>query len=205
MLGLGPQALEEPCHRGGLGSGGRIGGPALLHQRHKLRDGLHHLGRCPRPVAVLERRLQTTTATTGETSFGGGGGGGEVGQDQSVAFQATMTKGVGTPLWMAPELFVGGTKYGAEVDLYSFGVIMWELLTRKVPWEEAIDTTQYILFFAALCTALENGDRPLIPAEVAEAAPEFVALMEECWATDPAARPEAAAVVRHLEGLRAEA
>ena len=52
---------------------------------------------------------------------------GDDGQDSSAAFQATMTKGVGTPLWMAPELFLGGTKHGPEVDLYSFGVILWEL------------------------------------------------------------------------------
>ena len=79
-----------------------------------------------------------------------GGSFGPDGEEQSVAFQATMTKGVGTPLWMAPELFVGGTKYGPEVDVYSFGVIMWELATRKIPWEEEIATTQYIMFFAAL-------------------------------------------------------
>ena len=84
-------------------------------------------------------RFQTTT---GETSFGGGGGGG--GSMQSEAFQATMTRGVGTPLWMAPELFVGGTKYGPEVDVYSFGVIMWELATRKIPWEEEITAIQYV-------------------------------------------------------------
>ena len=76
-----------------------------------------------------------------ETAFGGGG---EDGQDHSVAFQATMTKGVGTPLWMAPELLVGGTKYGPEVDLYSFAIILWELATRKVPWEEEIAETEYL-------------------------------------------------------------
>ena len=145
-------------------------------------------------------RFQTTT---GETSFGGGGGGG--GSMQSEAFQATMTRGVGTPLWMAPELFVGGTKYGPEVDVYSFGVIMWELATRKIPWEEEITETEYIMFFAALCKALENGDRPAVLAEAVEAAPEFVALMTECWAGDPTAQPEAAAVAELLEGLLAEA
>lgn len=39
-------------------------------------------------------------------------------EDQrSEAFTATMTKGVGTILWMAPELFWGGAKYGPEVDV----------------------------------------------------------------------------------------
>jgi serine/threonine protein kinase len=42
-----------------------------------------------------------------ETSFDGG-----------TDVTATMTKGVGTLLWMAPELFHGGSKYGPEVDVY---------------------------------------------------------------------------------------
>ena len=134
-----------------------------------------------------------------ETSFGGSGGGDA--QEQSVAFQATMTKGVGTPLWMAPELFVGRTTYGPEVDVYSFGVVMWELATRKIPWAEKIADAEYIRFFAALSNALEQGERPRIPVAVAQAGPEFVALMRECWATDPAARPAAAAAAALLQNL----
>jgi serine/threonine protein kinase len=154
---------------------------------------------------VTESRTQLETA---ETAFGGGGGGGqeqeqEQEQEQSAAFQATMTKGVGTPLWMAPELFVGGTKYGPEVDVYSFGVVMWELATRKVPWAEKIAETRYILFFAALSNALEQGERPHVPVAVAQAGPAFVALMRECWATDPAARPAAAAAAALLHTLAA--
>ena len=149
-------------------------------------------------VTASRTRLQTGTAATSETSFGGGWGDT---LEQSVAFQATMTKGVGTPLWMAPELFVGGTKYGPEVDVYSFGLIMWELATRKVPWQDEIAETQYILFFAALGKALETGERPGVPTEATEASPEFVALMQKCWATAPAARPTAAAVVQLLKSL----
>ena len=105
---------------------------------------------------------------------------------------------------MAPELFVGGTKSGAELDLYSFGVILWELATRKIPWEEEITATQYLRLVAALSEAPENGGRPAVLAEAVGAAPEFVALMKECWAGDPTARPEAAAVAQLLESLLAD-
>lgn len=47
-----------------------------------------------------------------ETSFSGGAE-----ASTSEALTATMTKGVGTILWMAPELFLGGAKYGPEVDV----------------------------------------------------------------------------------------
>lgn len=54
----------------------------------------------------------------------------------AAAWDMTMTRGVGTVLWMAPELFVGRTKYGPKVDVYSFGVILWELATRENPWSD---------------------------------------------------------------------
>jgi serine/threonine protein kinase len=39
----------------------------------------------------------------------------------------TMTRAVGTLLWMAPEMFRGDQNYGPEVDVYSFGIILWEV------------------------------------------------------------------------------
>ena len=48
----------------------------------------------------------------------------------------TMTKAVGTPLWMAPEAFRGDENYGSAVDVYSFAIVMWELATFRVPWDE---------------------------------------------------------------------
>lgn len=39
----------------------------------------------------------------------------------------TMTRATGTLLWMAPEVFRGDTNYGPAIDLYSFGIVLWEL------------------------------------------------------------------------------
>ena len=89
---------------------------------------------------------------------------------------------------MAPEVFAGGSRYGPEVDVYSYGVIMWELLTRQQPWDE-LEATQYIEFYAALSAALEAGRRPAVAPADAEAHPQYVAMMAKCWAGDPHARP----------------
>ena len=82
-------------------------------------------------AAATAELARCTPATT---SFGGGAG--QLGA-------ATITKGTGTPLWMAPEVFAGGSHYGPEVAVYSYGIIMWELLTRRQPWDE-LEATQYI-------------------------------------------------------------
>jgi len=39
------------------------------------------------------------------------------------------------PRWLAPEI-LGGLPYTVAADVYSFGIIMWELLTWEVPWSE---------------------------------------------------------------------
>uniref|UniRef100_H3G576 Protein kinase domain-containing protein n=1 Tax=Phytophthora ramorum TaxID=164328 RepID=H3G576_PHYRM len=45
----------------------------------------------------------------------------------------TMTAGVGTPYWTAPEI-LEGKRYTEKADIYSFGVVLSELDTGKIPY-----------------------------------------------------------------------
>ncbi|XP_032584759.1 putative mitogen-activated protein kinase kinase kinase 7-like [Drosophila mojavensis] len=45
-----------------------------------------------------------------------------------------MTKGKGTPLYMAPELATVGS-YSSKCDVYSMGITIWEVLAREIPYE----------------------------------------------------------------------
>lgn len=110
---------------------------------------------------------------------------------------ASMTRAVGTQLWMAPEVFFGHSKYGPEVDVYSFGIIMWELITRKDPWCE-LGAPDYITQFRLLNEALEADRRPTIPDGFAGEHEVFAATMQKCWATDPKTRPSFESVVFSL-------
>lgn len=107
---------------------------------------------------------------------------------------AYMTAQAGSWNWMAPEVMAGGD-YDERADLYSFGIILWELLTLKVPFAE-------LRGMQVALAVLNRSERPPMP----ESAPkEFADLIERCWSKDPAARPSFAVVIPLLQTLEKEA
>jgi len=99
----------------------------------------------------------------------------------------TRATTAGTPNYMAPEL-LGDAPFSKAVDVYAFGVVLWELFARKVPfmgWRPA-DIKEQVL----------AGDRPPIPKF--EWPEMVVSLIRRCWDQDPDKRPPITAVVEEL-------
>lgn len=90
-----------------------------------------------------------------------------------------MTQNVGTPHWMAPELLGGATTYDEKIDVYAYGIVLWEILTKKIPYSN-LETTQIV------GQVLLNDIRPPIPNGTSS---ELKELIEICWARDPKLRP----------------
>ena len=107
--------------------------------------------------------------------------------------KTSRTKAIGTPLWMAPEILSGCSGYGASADVYSYGIVMWEIASRQEPWVEL--SGNFIM--DQLLVRLVRGIRPNIGEDWQI---EYVKLMKECWNTDPQARPSFMAIVQRLEG-----
>ena len=84
---------------------------------------------------------------------------------------------------MAPEVLQGGRKYDLSVDVYSFGIVLWEVAAQQRPWE---DIPQQSFFQEILLEAILAGRRPVVdncwPVE-------YRYLMVHCWATNPRDRP----------------
>ncbi|XXG65683.1 hypothetical protein AAC387_Pa05g3316 [Persea americana] len=92
-----------------------------------------------------------------------------------------VTGGVrGTLPWMAPELLNGSSnKVSEKVDVFSFGIVMWEILTGEEPYAN--------MHYGAIIGGIVNNTlRPPIPSLCD---PEWRTLMELCWAPDPTVRP----------------
>ncbi|EGD77334.1 TKL protein kinase [Salpingoeca rosetta] len=108
---------------------------------------------------------QATTPMSGEMEKTGGGsrGGGDIEyttQAGTTTMHLTMTAGVGTPLYMAPEVLAGG-QYDAKADVFSFGVLMWEVATQRTPDLIAQEKGSNFRgpLFTTLLTLLEAGKR----------------------------------------------
>lgn len=106
-----------------------------------------------------------------------------------------MTAETGTYRWMAPELYSTVTlrhgekkHYNHKVDVYSFAIVLWELLANRMPFE-GMSNLQ-----AAYAAAFKNT-RPVIPKGIPE---DLVFILQSCWAEDPEVRPNFAQIVRML-------
>jgi len=104
-----------------------------------------------------------------------------------------MTAETGTYRWMAPEI-IEHKPYDSKVDVFSFGIVLWELLTGKVPYADLTP-------LQAAVGVVQKGLRPTIPSGIN---PKLTALMQRCWNTDPAERPNFSNITTSLQEILKE-
>ncbi|GBC24781.2 kinase-like domain-containing protein [Rhizophagus irregularis DAOM 181602=DAOM 197198] len=92
--------------------------------------------------------------------------------------------------YVAPEVFQG-QKYIKASDIYSLGMIMWELMNGRKPfWDQNHDINLII----EIC----NGFRPPIVTNAPEG---YIELMQNCWHSDPNKRPTASDIFKIVENI----
>jgi len=101
-----------------------------------------------------------------------------------------MTKSIGTPIWMSPEL-LKGEDYDEKVDVYAYGIILWEIGTGELPFSN-LDTMQIAV------TVVTKGLRPVIPPQWP---PSLKELIQQCWHEKPSQRPSFDAILVRLDSL----
>lgn len=107
---------------------------------------------------------------------------------------------VGSPTYMAPEVL--SSKYSPSTiarDIYSFGIIMWEMWYQRRAFSESLYPE--IESLNDMKNVLEKGDRPCLRDDL-NALPLLKQLLESCWNDDPLKRPDVTCVKETLKTIR---
>ncbi|GLE06146.1 hypothetical protein PINS_up015357 [Pythium insidiosum] len=112
---------------------------------------------------------------------------------------STMTAGVGSSLWMAPEVMMG-ERYDEKADVFSFGVVLSELDTHKLPYAHAKEPgTGRKIPDTAVLQMVSLGRLTVEFTEQAD--PEMVQLSRDCVELEPYKRPTAPEVLHRVHQL----
>lgn len=104
-----------------------------------------------------------------------------------------MTIAAGTCHWMAPEVFASG-KYDEKVDVYSFAMILFEIICREIPFEDEEP--------AAVGRLTVQGQRPDLEAVPPDCPKALQDLMIRSWAPEPHLRPAFPYILELLQTVK---
>ena len=148
-------------------------GLAFLHSQNVLHRDLKSLN------VLLDEKYQAKISDFGLSKI----------KTESNNSTANKTKSmVGTTRWRAPEIIKGVEANKKASDVYGYGMILWELASRKLPFEEAPD--DFIVMGWIM-----NGKKEKVPDDCPK---EFGHVIESCW-EEPQKRPEASQILAALE------
>lgn len=104
-----------------------------------------------------------------------------------------MTIAAGTCHWMAPEVFQGSS-YTEKVDIYSYAMILFEIICREIPFEEEEP--------AQVGSLTLQGERPDLEAVPPDCPPILRDLMMHCWHAEPEKRPPFRDIIMYLQRVK---
>ena len=114
------------------------------------------------------------------------------GAKKTLMTNMTFTKGIGTPVYMAPEV-LGQEKYKMPADIFSFAITMYECFS----WSEAYPKKQF-KFPWKIAEFVMNGNRPENKPSLTK---EQYELIEKSWVHDPKERIDIKEIIEHLDRM----
>jgi sterile alpha motif and leucine zipper-containing kinase AZK len=146
----------------------------ILNWAHDIALGMNYL-HSEAPIKIIHRDLKSNNVLiTGEDmsckicDFG----------SSRFGIQTTKMTITGTFPWMSPEI-IQSKPANQSCDIWSFGVVLWELITGEIPFKGIEE-------FQIAFLVVEKDYRLPIPNGCP---PVFSSLMQMCWQTDPKLRP----------------
>ncbi|KAI3823566.1 hypothetical protein L1987_05005 [Smallanthus sonchifolius] len=158
-----------------------------VHMAMDIARGMNYLHHCHPPI--IHRDLKSSNLLVDKNwnvkvgDFG-------LSRIKHETYLTTKT-GKGTPQWMAPEV-LRNEQADEKSDIYSFGVVLWELTTEKIPWD-SLNSMQVIGAVGFMNQQLD------IPKDVD---PQWASLIQSCCCSEPQARPSFQEILDKLKDLQ---
>jgi len=152
----------------------------------ELLGDLSYLLESDAPESVVRSATSSATSSSAASSANG-----------SALHSANSTYAVGTLRYMAPEVLQTSDeavkiRYDAPSDVYSFGILLWELAHRQTPFA-GVDGVQVAIKVAP------SGQRP--PLQLPKGLTGLGPIIAACWHRDPAQRPPISVCTERLRAL----
>jgi len=164
------------------------------HLQPKIADfGLSHVRRSKQNnanpvIRSIARRLSTRTTVAPDIKAVG------LSHDSTPNEPQDHYGIFGTPEWMAPEV-MQGQWYTEKVDVYSYGILLSEIVSRQMPFSDQLQNRSYL---DVACAVIEHGATPTLP----KWCDQFLRnLILACLSRSPEARPSFTDIIRHLHDL----
>uniref|UniRef100_A0A8C8LVB9 Mitogen-activated protein kinase kinase kinase n=1 Tax=Oncorhynchus tshawytscha TaxID=74940 RepID=A0A8C8LVB9_ONCTS len=112
----------------------------------------------------------------------------DFGTSKELSDKSTQMSFAGTVAWMAPEV-IRNEPVSEKVDIWSFGVVLWELLTGEIPYKD-VDSSAIIWGVGS------NSLHLPVPSTCPDG---FKILMKQTWQGKPRNRPSFRQILLHLD------
>ncbi|XP_035533112.1 mitogen-activated protein kinase kinase kinase 13 [Morone saxatilis] len=112
----------------------------------------------------------------------------DFGTSKELSDKSTKMSFAGTVAWMAPEV-IRNEPVSEKVDIWSFGVVLWELLTGEIPYKD-VDSSAIIWGVGS------NSLHLPVPSTCPDG---FKILMKQTWQGKPRNRPSFRQILLHLD------
>lgn len=122
----------------------------------------------------------------------------DFGISRERSLEETMTAGVGTIYWTAPEVLMG-RKYTEKADIYSFGIVLSELDTHEVPYHDVRDDGRKLQAMKIVKKVISESLRPTFTTTIP---PIVMDLARRCLNSEPNVRPDAVELLRIIQNIQ---